>query len=123
MPVSARTNDGPVRNKNDLPSSSASSTPYATVSRSEYSVALAITHMPSVRASQQLTNPPRAADPYVGEADAEDVGALDGTAAFLRNEVAQVRCGVAEDRISRVLGLADRDQCRGRCAPIGCRQR
>ena len=45
-PLSARTNDGPVRNRNDCPSRSASSTARATVSRSEYSVALTTTHAP-----------------------------------------------------------------------------
>ena len=47
MPASARTNDGPVRNRNDAPARSAISTPAATVSRSEYSVALTTAQRPS----------------------------------------------------------------------------
>ena len=61
MPASARTNDGPVRNRNDAPARSASSTPQATVSRSEYSVALTTTQPPSRTAassSRTRSGPP-----------------------------------------------------------------
>ena len=62
MPSRARTNDGPVRNRNELPARSASSTPHATVSRSEYSVALTTTHVPfrtPVSRSRTRDGPPR----------------------------------------------------------------
>src|SRR6516225_2188102 len=65
-PPRARTNEGPVRNKNDWPPRSASSTPAATVSRSEYSVALTTTHLPPctpASSSPTRDGPP----PLVGE--------------------------------------------------------
>ena len=55
-PARARTNEGPVRNRNDWPARSANSTPHAAVSRSEYFVALTATHVPSaVPASKSRT--------------------------------------------------------------------
>ena len=84
--------------------------PQATVSRSEYSTALTTTHVPSRRPAS--TSRTRGGPPSLMSARLmlATSSRLIAAAALLRDEVAQVRGGVAESGIPRELGLADRDQ-------------